>query len=986
METIAKGDSRNLLLALVRDRVFQVAAALVVLISLPIGPQAARESFFEYWADFLILPAVMAFLALRRRGSHGRERAFWSLWIASFGCWLLVRGLMIFAPDRFVGRPLDVTTDVLYVVFYLLLFLASSLRPHEPEEDISLGRPELLPIFGATILTFSLLTYFVFLPAQWQPEAYGSWRPSMLHYVTLDVVATLRFLQLRASAQAPRWRLTYLLLAATTGLWAVTDGLESATYSGHLTLAVGGLWDLLWNLPLLTLVGAVRVRSMPRSATEPMATSEIRTAPSTRIGSFVVLAAITLPVVHLTLHATGLLDRSLQQPREWIVLVATLILASLAALEHTQLRNAMAASEQARRQARRRLRERTAHLRALIEYSPLAIVSMDTDYKVRLVNPAFEGLFGFGQTEVKGKSLMPYIGSDELHDEMIHFGNWVMEGRLVHRMTRRQHRSGRLIDVEVLCVPYTIDTRTVGILALYVDRTDQARAEQERRAGEERLQSLAAASFEGIVIVEDRRIVDVNGSFAAMFGVAAKELIGRPVLELVAEDHRVSFDNNVRQAFEGPIEVVCLRADGTTFHAELQGKAITYRGQPALVGALRDLTERLKLEAQLRQAQKMEAIGALAGGIAHDFNNLLTVILGRSALLVSGAETADTRIHAEEIQSAGELAASLTRQLLVFARKQTVQPEHLDLNTMAAHTIETVVRRLIREDVALRLQLATELPLVLVDRGQVEQVILNLALNAQDAMPKGGTLSISTAVVEMHEPRSAFGLRIEPGTYVQLMVRDTGVGIAPERFTNLFDPFFTTKTEGTGLGLATVYGVVEQGGGLVDVESAEGQGAAFEVLIPATDVVEAVEPTDPPTPGTRTRPSAVDGQVVLVVEDVAEIGAMLVRFLEREGYTVLRSDRPRKALELARTYPGTIDLMLTDVVMPEMDGPTLAEAVLALRPETRVLYMSGYAADEAFRNRVERGAGAFLAKPFSLTDLASKVREVLAASTASPAP
>ena len=964
----------RLLGGLGRDRYVQAGALLLGLISLPIGGADLRETISDLYLDLFLLPLAMFVVARGIRRLPPRERLFWDLWLMGLGTWMIVRLAYAFAPESWAGPLFDVTTDSLYVLFYLAIFLAASIRPHEAH--IEQGRQiPFLHSAAATILTFGLLVYFVLLPVQINPDEYSSWQPSMFHYVTLDLILAVRFWQLRQSTTPLVWRLTYTLLALTCSLWALTDFVESLIYADLVSIRSGSMLDFFWNLPLLCLVVSARVRHVAARHDQPQPTV-INVAG--RGTNHLVLFAIALPIMHLSLHATGLLDRDLQRPRELIVLVETLLLAGFAYAEQSRLRGEARRAAQERREVAVRLRERTSYLDALIEHSPVAIVSLDPDYNVRICNPAFERLFGFRREEVAGRSLIPFIGSSEIEPEMRALGLRVFDGRIVQTVTKRKHRNGHTVDVEVHCVPLDIDGQLVGILALYLDRAEQMNADRERRAGEERLRRFADAAFEGIVVARGGRIVDVNERFASMFGTKAAEVVGSPLLDLLPIPASEDGTDPIEKALDQPVELTCRRQDGTTFQAELQARTYYDVGGPSHVAAVRDLTVRLKLEAQLRQAQKMEALGALAGGIAHDFNNLLTVIMGHASLTSETTTDRNAQKNAEEIQGAAEMAASMTRQLLLFARKQTSTPERLDLNTVAARTTETMLRRLLRESVQLRLELAPALVPIRADRGQIEQLILNLAVNAQDAMGEGGTLWVTTQNTTLDKPRAAFGLSVPAGTYVCLTVRDSGSGIEPDKLQSIFDPFFTTKDEGTGLGLATVYGVVEQCQGLIEVESTPGD-TSFRVYLPRDLTPRSAKDQENETPVQEATASAADSdrEMIMVVEDVPAIGSMLERFLQREGFGVLRAERPSRALELSREYPGRIDLLLTDVVMPEMDGPSLATKLASQRPEMKILYISGYTDDDSFRQRVAVGDGAFLPKPFALADLLRMIRELL---------
>ena len=391
------------------------------------------------------------------------------------------------------------------------------------------------------------------------------------------------------------------------------------------------------------------------------------------------------------------------------------------------------------------------------------------------------------------------------------------------------------------------------------------------------------------------------------------------------------------------------------------------------VGISQDITERRTLESQNQQLQKMEAVGRLAGGVAHDFNNLLTVILGFCELLMTDLRSDDPR-HADiaEIQKAGTRGAGLTRQLLAFSRKQIIEPTLLDLNVVVAG-MQAMLGRLIGEDVTVVVALRPDLALVTADRGQVEQVVMNLAVNARDAMPNGGTLTIETANVELDEHYAKVHLAVKPGSYVGLTVTDTGTGMTPEVQARLFEPFFTTKEsgKGTGLGMATVYGIVMRSGGSVGVYSEVGKGTAFKVYFPQADPGALVEDT----PAPLARPHA-GTQTVLLVEDEKSLRELSRRLLQRHGYTVLVAADAAEALRLFREHPS-IDVLLTDVVMPGASGPELTRQLMEERPGLRVLYMSGYTEEAIVQHGVIKPGIAFLNKPFTSEALGQKIREVL---------
>src|SRR5262249_3982342 len=391
-----------------------------------------------------------------------------------------------------------------------------------------------------------------------------------------------------------------------------------------------------------------------------------------------------------------------------------------------------------------------------------------------------------------------------------------------------------------------------------------------------------------------------------------------------------------------------------------------------------DISEQKRLEAQLRQLQKMEAVSRLAGQIAHDFNNLLTVVLCHSEALLKNPPIDDTMPGSlEQIKQAGERATTLTRQLLAFSRKQVLQPRVLDLNTVV-DGLEKMLVRLIGEDITLRTCLAPQLGPAKADPCQIEQVLLNLVVNARDAMTSGGQLAIETANVNLDETYARTQPGLVPGSYVMLAVSDTGCGMSDEVKAHLFEPFFTTKepARGTGLGLATVYGIIKQSEGHITVYSEPGIGTTVKVYLPhiegKSSATAAAGVLDPLQSGSET---------ILVVEDYEAVRELIVSVLRRQGYTVLEASKSREAAELGVRHEGPLDLLLTDVVLPELNGPDLAKRLTTIHPEIKVLYVSGYTGNILHQQTGMKADSPFLCKPFTPAELVSKVREVLQAKT-----
>jgi PAS domain S-box-containing protein len=474
--------------------------------------------------------------------------------------------------------------------------------------------------------------------------------------------------------------------------------------------------------------------------------------------------------------------------------------------------------------------------------------------------------------------------------------------------------------------------------------------------------------------------LDVNPALVKMLGCDSKaELLAKHLATEVyryASDRARLIEQHLEKGRVDGAEVEWKRQDGSFITVRLSGRAVAddHNKVAEIEVIVEDVTERRLLENQFRQAQKMEAVGRLSGGIAHDFNNLLGVIIGYSEILLDRLDP-EERLHknAEEIKKAGERAASLTRQLLAFSRQQVLEPKVLDLNRVVTD-VTKMLRRMIGEDINVVSVLASTVARVKADQGQIEQVLMNLAVNARDAMPQGGTLSIETANMELDEAYARRHPPTQPGRYVMLAMTDTGCGMDAETQAHIFEPFFTTKEvgKGTGLGLATVYGVVKQSGGYIWVYSEPGRGTTFKIYLPAVDEPMETGPTGG-GPAKTTRGT----ETVLVVEDDEPLRKLTRECLEENGYTVLATANSAEAVETAERYGGTIHLMVTDVVMPGMNGRELAARLASLRPEMKVLYMSGYTDDAIVRHFVLEPGLAFLQKPFTQKVLARKVRELL---------
>jgi PAS domain S-box-containing protein len=485
------------------------------------------------------------------------------------------------------------------------------------------------------------------------------------------------------------------------------------------------------------------------------------------------------------------------------------------------------------------------------------------------------------------------------------------------------------------------------------------------------------------------KILDANPAFLELLGYSSTtELVGQHIYDLYGDTDQWFFlADSLRSSepFRG-LTAEWKRKDGTPTGVRVSGRSVANGREGGIVFELfaEDITERRALEQQLRQSQKMEAVGRLAGGIAHDFNNLLMVISGYSEFLLErlGSEP-DLRTPAQEIAGAAERASSLTRQLLAFSRKQMLAPKLVNLNSVVTENLK-MLTRMIGEDIDLVMLPAENLWPVRADSGQIEQVIMNLAVNARDAMPSGGKLTLETSNVTLDEDYARYRAPLRPGDYVMIAISDTGIGMDSETQSHIFEPFFTTKgPKGTGLGLSTVYGIIKQSGGYIWVYSEVGKGTTFKIYMPR--VAPTGETVIVQADGNREARAVEPGtETILVVEDEANLRYLARQYLEKQGYRVIEAADGAVAMQIAVAHEGVIHLLLTDVIMPGMNGRELAQRISEIRPNVKVLYMSGYTENVVGHNGTLEAGVRLLQKPFNLRDLKSVVREVLDTSLTPP--
>ncbi len=635
-----------------------------------------------------------------------------------------------------------------------------------------------------------------------------------------------------------------------------------------------------------------------------------------------------------------------------------------------------------------RKRREAAHL---AENDALARTLRDLDVGYCLLGPEGEfhtvsdilaGWLGFAPDELIGRDAREVMGDGAVALLTGPISNGDLAPPLIVR--RLSHRGGDSVHVSVVRI--ALDEEVFGpghIRCLVRNLSRESDRAVALQMAEHRFRILfECAPFAAMTLDGEGQVTEANAAFRSM--VPDQPLIGRRVVELIAEDDREAVESLIATTWSGRAESsgIDVRSE-PTFAGNRLLQVFASRlaeGEGDATGLLlhvMDVTEQRGLESQFAQAQKMQAVGQLAGGVAHDFNNLLTTIIGHTDLLMLRIQPGDEAFpDIMQIKQNANRAANLVRQLLAFSRQQTLRPTVLDLTEVMAE-LTHLLRRLIGENIELKVAHGRDLGLVKVDQNQFEQVIINLAVNARDAMAGGGRLEIRTENIIFDQPQAMEEVLIPAGHYVHLSVRDTGTGIAPDSLGKIFEPFYTTKPQGsgTGLGLSMVYGIIRQTGGFVHAESAVGTGTTFHIYIPHHR--EAVAPAPAPASAPQARDLSGNG-TILLVEDEDAVRKFAARALRNKGYMVLDCASGEVALETLRRHDGEIDLVISDVVMPQINGPTLVKSIRAEYPTLKVIFISGYA-EQAFRQKLtEGGDHDLLPKPFSLRELAAKVKDVMA--------
>ena len=625
------------------------------------------------------------------------------------------------------------------------------------------------------------------------------------------------------------------------------------------------------------------------------------------------------------------------------------------------------------------LKESEAQYRLLFDSNPLPMWVFDCNtLRFLAVNEAAIRHYGYSREEFFQMSILDIRPSEETLRVLERLSK-PAHGLQDAEIWRHRKKDGSIIDVEITAHDVNFHGADAALILAH-DVTARQKSEERLLQSQERFAKAFRSSPFGITISSeaDGRYLDVNPAFLKIMGYERDEIVGRTMHELNIwadpEQHALMLEQLNSPQRATPIKVRFRARAGQFRLVEVAAERIQLDDESCILAITHDVTEAKQLEQQFLQAQKMEAVGRLAAGVAHDFNNMLGVIIGYTELAKDRLETEHSaQRYLREIKTAGDRAVALTRQLLAFSRQQVLEPRHLNLNSVVHHASKMLLH-MIGEDISLVFRPTEPLGSVHADLSQIEQVLMNLAVNARDAMPKGGKIIVETANVDLDENYVRDHQPVKSGAYVMLSVTDTGAGMDEATLARAFEPFFTTKEsgKGTGLGLSTVYGIAKQSNGYIWAYSEVGRGTTFKLYLPcAAQPAERLAPTaadSVPPPGTET---------VLVAEDEAALLNLTVHILKSRGYTVLSADNAARTLALAQQYDRSIDLLLTDVVMPDLTGPDLVLEMKKLRPELKVLYMSGYSRNAMVEQGVLGQDSTLIVKPFSTRALLTKMRAVL---------
>jgi PAS domain S-box-containing protein len=899
------------------------------------------------------MATALAFGAMRR--GNGLTKPFWLLVACGVAVWGIANlGWMYYEIIQHTEPPSG--SAVRFLFGTQVIFFAMALLLDQEKDSPTLDAESLLDFVQIGIVFFFIFLGFYYLPAH-HMDAHRAYIREILLETCEDVALIGLAVVQVVRARTPGLRRLYVGFAAYLAFFTVSAGISN--YAQSLTTIPTGTWlDLTWTLPLLAI--ALWAAGWRPEAAAQKRTREYRRSFGERLLTNATFAAAPL-IVLVQVAQLGSEGRLVR-----FSLLALSIVCYAARLGISQYREGKTADTLMR------------HNRAM-DSAINGIAVLDADGIHTYVNDAFAQMMGrSGPETILGKHWRDvYDRGDALSFEQEIRAGLQSEGKWSGPIDLHRPDGSELpVEMTIAALPDN------GVVCISRDVSARRDAERARAQAETKyrmlVEQVAAISYIAELGVYGEWLY-VSPQIETMFGFTAEEWLAGSrnwIQHIHSEDHPVveAAEEASKRGERFQAEYRIIRKDGRVIW--VSDTAVVVAGSnahPLMEGIIVDITERKHLESQLQQARRMEAIGRLAGGIAHDFNNLLTIIKGYTEMALKRPKVpAEVHADVERIDDASERASSLVRQLLAFSRRQMMQPKVIDLNSIVMG-LDKLLRRLMDEGIEMRTMPGKDLGTIKADPAQIEQVIMNLVVNARDAMPKGGRLTVETSNVELDEAYASEHVTVKPGRYVRLAVSDTGLGMNAETVAHIFEPFYTTKESGrgTGLGLSTVYGIVKQSGGYIWVYSELGKGSTFKVYLPRVD--QPVQHV-----GERTSPGGGKGsEVILLVEDEPDVRELTRMALAQKGYSVIVASGPEDAERAVDKSAAEIDLLLTDITLPGMSGHELAKQLTSRRPKMRVLFMSGYTYNVIAQGGMLNDGVVFLQKPFTPSALAEKVREVL---------
>ncbi|MGZ4733364.1 MAG: PAS domain S-box protein [Terriglobales bacterium] len=952
-----------------------LAAAILIVAHLLLLVFRYGTPFASWWSDWIaavavFLAVVASWSAARRSGAFGKR--VWRLVSFSLSLSLLAQVGFIYYSD-YLHAPTGTlwSSDILFFFWPVPAMMTLFLSPRDPDSGFQWLR--LCDFVQVCALALALELSQLYVPSRWQLSGrameFRAFYVGLAFFGLLALSFVVRGLLTEyRTARAFFFRLAWFFFA-----FAITSSTTLYTFATGSHQA--GAWTgLMWTVTFCLLI--VIASTWDGAEQSPLETTGSFAPGMQLLAQFspLLIPAIVFPLV-------------LQIAQEQFLWAVFLVMVSFAAasgrlfVTHSQL---LYSSQE--------LQKNLSLLQGISEGTTDAVFVKDLQGRYLMINSAGARFLGRSVEQVIGKDASELFSPES--------------GLEIMGRDRTVLQSGKTCTYEEVGVsagvartylstkgPYRDATgRVIGLLGISRDITDRKRAEEEIHKSEQRLR--VHVEHTPLAVIEwdlQFRVVAWNAAAEHLFGFSREEALGQHASFIVAPAFRERVDQVWRDLLD---QKGAARNSAANDNITKAGRTIScdWYNTPLIdesgrvfgvASLVQDVTERVALEEKLRHSQKMEAVGRLAGGVAHDFNNILTVIMGYSQILTNGVPASGRLMDATiQIRTAAERAEVITKQLLAFSRKSMLSPRVIDLNNIMMN-LDTMLRRLIGDDVEILTVPGRDLGAVKADPGQIEQVIMNLAVNARDAMPSGGQLTLETANAELDDAYTREYPAVQPGRYVMLAVSDTGIGMSADTQAHIFEPFFTTKEvgKGTGLGLSTVYGIVKMSGGYIWVYSEPDRGTTFKIYFPRVD-----QPAEEVR--AETRPAGVQrgSETILLVEDNEQVRQLTSEVLADSGYKVLLAASPEEALALCRAHHPDIQLLVTDVILPGMNGPQLAAQVKQISSRTRVLYVSGYTSNAIVHYGVLDPGLWFLAKPFSLSELVAKVRQVLDSESPEPGP